>query len=341
MTPRYAEETAETTVTEEAPAENTNAQPAATEPRPRRNGNPSRIISIDGTLQAETESKQKQADLLDFSASLRSKTRMTGVVTGIEFLSTGNGRTSIAVIQRGVFKVMIAFNDFLRVDASQYAQAQAQFSDRSQFESYLLTKRLNSEVDYIVRAVDPQNELVVASRVDAMDRLKRVNYINNVRGTSHPLIQKDKLVEARICATFRTGIIVEVGGVETLIKSTELSYQRIQDATREFSVGDKIVVKILDVHIEDGDVQIEASVKDAYPDPRVKAIQKISEQCRYIGTVTHISTSGIFVSLPVGIDVLCAFPERERPVRGATVSVRITKINEEALRVFGVIVHIV
>lgn len=335
-------ETAEEVTTETETAVQSESAASETSGRRRRSDTSTgrRIISIDGHLQVETASSQKQNDLIELTASMRSRTPIHGRVTGIEPMNTKDGKTAVAVLQKGTFKIMIPCKDFMTIKESDYTNVA--IADRSQFESYLMTKRLNSEVDYIVRAIDAEHELVVASRLDAMSRLKDANYFRKMRNSDTYRIYQDAIVEARVCATFRTGIIVEVGGVETIIKSPDLSYQRIQDATQVFSVGDRTVVKILAIEKgEDKEVILHASVKDAFPDPRQKAIKRISEQCRYIGTVTHISPSGIFVSLDSGIDVLCAFPERERPVRGATVSVRITKINEELLRVFGIIVHIV
>lgn len=59
----------------------------------------------------------------------------------------------------------------------------------------------------------------------------------------------------------------------------------------------------------------------------------------YVGTVSMVDTTGVFVSLDGGIDCLCTYPKRGRPPRGCRVSVRILGINYESNRIWGVITH--
>jgi len=48
---------------------------------------------------------------------------------------------------------------------------------------------------------------------------------------------------------------------------------------------------------------------------------------RYVGTVSMVDTTGVFVALDGGIDCLCSYPKRGRPPRGSRVTVRILGIN--------------
>ena len=51
-------------------------------------------------------------------------------------------------------------------------------------------------------------------------------------------------------------------------------------------------------------------------------------------------TTGVFVALDGGVDCLCSYPPRGRPLRGARVTVRILGINHETNRIWGVITHV-
>ena len=61
---------------------------------------------------------------------------------------------------------------------------------------------------------------------------------------------------------------------------------------------------------------------------------------RYVGTVSMVDTTGVFVALDGGIDCLCSYPKRGRPPRGSRVTVRILGINNESNRIWGAITHI-
>ena len=61
---------------------------------------------------------------------------------------------------------------------------------------------------------------------------------------------------------------------------------------------------------------------------------------RYVGTVSVVDTTGVFVALDGGIDCLCSYPKRGRPPRGSRVTVRILGIDHVSNRIWGAITHI-
>ena len=54
-----------------------------------------------------------------------------------------------------------------------------------------------------------------------------------------------------------------------------------------------------------------------------KALKRYSVGNRYVGTVSMVDTTGVFVALDGGVDCLCSYPKRGRPPRGSRVTVRI------------------
>ena len=84
---------------------------------------------------------------------------------------------------------------------------------------------------------------------------------------------------------------------------------------------------------------MEASVKQTTENPSAQALRKYSVGSKYVGTVSLVDTTGVFVALDGGIDCLCAYPKRGRPPRGARVTVMILGINQEANRIWGAIIH--
>ena len=142
-------------------------------------------------------------------------------------------------------------------------------------------------------------------------------------------------------SVIRPGIFVDLFGVEVYIPLAELSYQRMLDATAAFQAGQRVLVKIMAIDRTDrGHIRVRASVKQAGENPYEKALRRYSVGNRYVGTVSMVDTTGVFVALDGGVDCLCSYPKRGRPPRGARVTVRILGINQETNRIWGVIVHI-
>ena len=82
------------------------------------------------------------------------------------------------------------------------------------------------------------------------------------------------------------------------------------------------------------------SVSYTHLNPYEKALRRYSVGNRYVGTVSMVDTTGVFVALDGGIDCLCSYPKRGRPPRGARVTIRILGINHETNRIWGAITHV-
>jgi ribosomal protein S1 len=99
-------------------------------------------------------------------------------------------------------------------------------------------------------------------------------------------------------------------------------------------------VKILSVERKSADdITVEASVKQVGENPYEKALRRFTVGNQYVGSVSAVHTTGVFVRLDGGIDCLCSFPRRGRPPRASRVTVRIRGINYEANRIWGTITH--
>lgn len=291
------------------------------------------VLSIDERLAVETDADKAKNDLLDLIESMKTKRILTGTIQGVE-RPEDNPNRSLAVIYHGDFKVIIP--------AEEAVEPPEDFRGRSESDimHYMLTKRLGAEVDYIVKGIDPKAGIAVASRLEAM-AVKRKEYYFGTDRDGNNLIYNDVYAEARIVSVIRAGIFVDLFGLEIYIPLRELSYQRLLDASAQFQPGQRVLVKVLTVERSDrNQVKVTASVKQAGENPYEKALKKYSVGNRYVGTVSMVDTTGVFVSLDGGIDCLCSYPKRGRPPRGARVTVRVLGINKENNRIWGAITHI-
>ena len=198
---------------------------------------------------------------------------------------------------------------------------------------------MSAEVDYIVKGIDQEHNVVAASRLEAMALKRREYYFRTDRDGNYQIYEGIR-AEARVISVIRAGIFVDLFGAECYIPLRELSYQRWVDAAQHYQPGQRVLVRVLEVDRSDRSrPRVTASVKQAMENPYEKALKKYVVGNRYVGTVSMVDLNGVFVSLDGGIDCLCTYPKRGRPPRGARATVRILGINHENNRIWGVITH--
>ena len=292
---------------------------------------PIQVIAIDGQRSVETEADKEKNDLIDLLESLRVGKILTGTIQGVE---RSSNNLSMAVIYHGAFKIVIPAEEAVIPPDDYRAQNPADVLH------YLLTKRLGAEVDFIVKGIDSEANVAVASRLEAM-KVKRKQYYFGTDRDGNNLLYSGQCAEARVVSVIRSGIFVDIFGLEVYIPLRELSYQRMMDASGYFRPGQRILVKILELDRADkNNIKVVASVKQSAENPYEKALRRYTVDNRYVGTVSMVDTNGVFVALDGGVDCLCSYPKRGRPPRGARVTVRILGINRETNRIWGAITHI-
>lgn len=291
------------------------------------------VLSIDEHRTVETEADKARNDLLDLIESMKTQKILTGTIQGVE-QPEDNPSRSLAVIYHGDFKVIIPAEEAVLSPEDNRGRSQEDVMH------YTLTKRLGAEVDYIVKGIDPQSGVAVASRLEAMAAKRKEYYFGTDRDGNN-ILYEGVCAEARIVSVIRAGIFVDLFGLEIYIPLRELSYQRLLDASSQFQPGQRVLVKILSIDRSDRNhIKASASVKQAGENPYEKALRRFSVGNRYVGTVSMVDTTGVFVALDGGVDCLCSYPKRGRPPRGARVTVRILGLNMESNRIWGAITHI-
>ena len=290
------------------------------------------ILAIDDELGVQTELEKAQDKFLDLIESLKTGRYLTDRIQGVEKHSDGG--MPRAVIYHGDYKVILM--------ASMVVDLPRDLRDRTPNEMYLymLQKRLGSEIDYVVKGIDQNTGMAVASRKEAMATKRRHYYLNLTReGTFR--VYEGLVCETRVISVIPDGIFVELFGIDVYIPLRELSHTRIPDAMGYFEPGDRILVKITKLDRSDPkDIYVAASVKQVATNPTEKALEKIDVGGNYAGTVTMIDQTGIFVQLDMGAECKCKFPLRARPPIDARVIVAIDGVSMETKSVWGKITYV-
>jgi len=290
------------------------------------------VLTIDNKLGVQTEADKARDAMLDLIESLRTRRYLTDTLEGVEKSTTGGEPR--AVLYHGDFKVIIP--------ASLVVKLPNDLRDQDPFEvyHYLLSKRLGAEIDYVVKGIDPDTGIAVGDRMAAMATKRRHYYVNTTRDGTYRTYE-GLVCEARVMSVIRDGIFVELFGIDIYIPLRELSYIRIVDAVGYYMPGDRILVKIMRLYRDDPeDIHVVASAKRVAVNPQDKAIEKIVIENNYAGTVSMLDSNGIFVQLDIGIECKCKFPPRARPPKGARVVVKISGVDPETRRVWGIISYV-
>ena len=283
-----------------------------------------RIIPIDQTRSVQTLRDQKRNELIDLIESQKSNRVLSGIVQGRELNSSTN--SVYAVVYHGSYKVIIPAEEMIALTP-----------ETEHMQTALITKRLGAEIDYVIAGIDLETSVAAGSRLEAMAVRQRELLRTDHNGAYE--IQENDLAEARIVSVIRSGIFVELFGLEVFVPLSELSYQRWLNAEDHFDVGQRVLVQILTITRDDPQaLAMTVSVKRAAEESFLASVSRYKVNDLYIGTVSMITTAGIFVSLD-GVDCLCRFPRRGRPPIGTNVTVKILGIDNESKRIWGVIVH--
>lgn len=318
---------------------NAETPPSATprlEPQPRKKPDVptpnTEFLSIGKELGVQTESDVARNHFLDMIESSKTGRYLTDKIIGVEKHS-GGGEPR-AVLFHGDYKVVIMASMLVNLPRDLRDQ------EPNSVYHYLLTKRIGSEVDYVIKGIDPETGLAVGSRREAMETKRRFYYLNPTsQGTYR--IYTGLCCEARVMSVIPDGIFVELFGIDTYIPLRELSYTRLASAMGYYEPGDRVLVKIISIDREDPNkILVTASVKQVTANPLDKAIEKIEAGSSYAGTVTLADSQGVFVALDMGAECRCPYPLRARPPKGARVIVRVSGIDAEHRRVWGRITYV-
>ena len=263
--------------------------------------------------------------------SLEHQKLLTGKIESIEQI----GDYWAAVLFIGEFKVVIPIFEFLRININVKADTNGDDARA------MMSKRLGSTVDFIVKHLDEDSGVAVASRLEAMN--KKAEFFYNTKFDDEYLINEGDIVKGRVVATSRPGVNIEIMGVEVFIPSKDVSSNYVMDSSKYFTNGEEVDVKVQKIYLNaDHEFEVEASVTAVKEEMYERIKDQVIPGKKYVGEIVAINNYGVFVNIRLGdymLDVLCAYPSfGNMPTVGANVTVNITDKNEKGL--YGIIQHI-
>lgn len=147
-------------------------------------------------------------------------------------------------------------------------------------------------------------------------------------------IKEGETYEANVLGASEFGIFCEINGVEGLVHISEISWEKVTNASMYVKPGDKI--KVLVVEKNDEDLKLNLSIKRLQNDPW-KDIEKRYPKDKVIkGEVIRKERYGYFVRLEAGIEGLIHISKlgaEDHFTIGDTINVFIERINTRERRI--------
>lgn len=346
--PAHSSEKPPSTVSEEnppaKPRRTSRRRTAATEPSPLQPASRqvppntvSGILSIDAKAEVETEEYREDTIWHEIRNAYRTRRILTGTLGGVEQADDGK---SLVIVEYKGFRVVIPAKEMMlsldrRPSGNDYTALMRRHNQ-------ILSAMMGAEIDFIVRGIDNKTRSIVASRKEAMLRKRQTFYLDQDASGEYR-ITPGRLVQARVTAVSEKVIRVEAFGLECAILARDLAWDWMGDARDRYSVGDRIVVRILDVQ-RNGleDITIRADVKSVSSTTDQDNLKKCRVQGKYAGKVTDVHKGVVFVRLTNGVNAIAhACLDRRMPGKKDDVSFVVTHIDPEQCVAFGIITRII
>ena len=297
----------------------------------------SAILSIDAKSEVETQADREDTIWHEIRNAYRTRRILTGTLGGVEQSQDGK---SLVIVEYKGFRVVIPAREMMLI--LERRPSGNAYADLMRRQNQILSAMMGAEIDFIVRGIDNKTRSIVASRREAMLRKRQTFYLDTDQAGAYR-IYEGRLVQARVTAVAEKVIRIEAFGVECPIMARDLAWDWMGDAHERFSVGDRIVVRILSVQRNSlEDISIQADVKSVSNSTDLDNLQKCRVQGKYAGKVTDVHKGMVFVRLTNGVNAIAhACLDRRMPGKRDDVSFVVTHLDMERGVALGIITKII
>ena len=158
-----------------------------------------------------------------------------------------------------------------------------------------LSKYQGQEIEFVIsefnprrnRVIGDRRQLLVAERAEKQKELfAKINVGDRMEGTVKNVTD--------------FGAFIDLGGVDGLLHISEMSWGRVDNPKKVFTVGETLKVLVKDIH----DTKVALSLKFPETNPWANAAEKYAVGTVVTGKVARMTDFGAFVELDPGVDAL-------------------------------------
>lgn len=195
---------------------------------------------------------------------------------------------------------------------------------------------LNVPQKFKILKMDLKRNNIVVSRRSVLEEIHK-----EVREERFLQLKLDDVVEGKIKAITDYGAFVDLGGYDSLLHSSDITYKRIGHPSEVLKIDQQVKVKIIKVDPEKNRVSV--GMKQLEEDPWLKVKDNFNVNDNVTGVVTNVTDYGIFIEIENGVEGLChkdmlTWSQRQNSkpgnlyARSQTVDCQILEIDHEKRR---------
>jgi len=294
--------------------------------------NRSDILTVDPDEVITPDDDRDHAVWQELHNAFRSKRILTGTLDAVEETPGG---TNFAIVYFKEHRIAIPFEEMISLTEDE------RYGDMTRRQAKILGNMLGCEIDFIIKGIDQQSRSIIASRREAMEKKRRTYFLSTSSNGSYQ-IYEGRIVQARVVAVAEKVIRVEVFGVECSIYARDLSWDWVGDCHDLYNVGDKILVRVLQVEREEEQVRIKADVRSVQESDAREKLSRCKLQAKYAGTVTDVNNGTMYIRLSNGVNAIAhTCYDSRMPGKKDEVSFVLTKINAERNVAMGIVTRII
>ena len=158
-----------------------------------------------------------------------------------------------------------------------------------------LSKYADQEIEFVITEFNPRRKRIIGNRKQLLMAEKAEKQKELMER-----IQSGDKVEGTVKNVTDFGAFIDLGGADGLLHISEMSWGRVENPKKVFSVGDKVTVLIKEIN---GD-KIALSLKFEEENPWLNASEKYAVGNVVTGKVARMTDFGAFVELEPGVDAL-------------------------------------
>ena len=158
-----------------------------------------------------------------------------------------------------------------------------------------LSKYAGQEIEFVISEFNPRRNRVIGDRRQLLVAEKAQK-----QKELFEKLQVGDVINGVVKNVTDFGAFVDLGGIDGLLHISEMSWGRVENPKKVFSVGDELKVLIKDIN----DTKVALSLKFPETNPWANASEVFAVGSVVTGKVARMTDFGAFVELAAGVDAL-------------------------------------
>ncbi|GHT61720.1 30S ribosomal protein S1 [Endomicrobiia bacterium] len=188
---------------------------------------------------------------------------------------------------------------------------------------------IGKSYEFVITKFDARKKNVVVSRRKIIE-----DEINTARASALESITEGQILDGTVSRITKFEAFINLGGVDGLLHIGELAWYRVKKIEDLLHIGQVIRVQVLKV--DKAGEKISLSMKNLSPHPWDSASERLPLGLITKGTVTSITSYGVFVEFEPGVEGLLHVSEYAWSDSGAALKRDVKKGQEIEVKIIGV-----